>query len=215
MGAALAIVAGGTVAAAASGLFTLPGGTEVTSLGATRSVTAVGTGSLDLGHRPEGATGVALSFTCLTPGTFTFDDGAGVACTTMDDTAHATTYVVPLDAIDGEEVTVTSAPEAAWTLTAGYVNAQQTDWETNQSGETFGVINGDGEPDLIAVIATNGRPGYVRRADLEEANGTTVAKSFGSPQDALQWQEQNAGRVAHISVYESDGKTLIGEFRVG
>lgn len=213
--AALALVLGGTVAAAAAGLFALPGGTETTPLTTAQSDTFTGTGTLDLGPAPETATGVALSFTCLTSGKFVFDDGASVTCATPDDATHPTTYVLALTAINGNGVTVTTGADAAWTLTAGYVAEETSDWAVNDSGKTYGVINGNGEPDLIAVIATNGQQGYVHRSDLEDADGTTAARSFTSPEDAIRWQEQNAGVVHVIVVYESDGTTRIGDFQVG
>ncbi|WP_106814226.1 hypothetical protein [Microbacterium timonense] len=77
------------------------------------------------------------------------------------------------------------------------------------------MINESGEPDLIAVISTDNQPGYVRRDDLNDADGTTAAESFKSPEDALRWQERNAGIVRYIPVYESDGETRIGMFQVG
>ena len=214
-GAAVALVLGGTAAAATAGLFTLPGATVDSPLGASRSDTFTGTGTLELGTPPEAATGVAISFTCLTPGSFTFDDGASVTCATTEDIEQLTTYVLPLTAIDGTAVSMTTAPDAVWTITAGYVASDTTPWAVNDSGESYGVINDNGEPDLIAVVATNGQSGYVHRADLEDADGTTAAKGFRSPQDALRWQEENAGAVRLIPVYESDGTTRIGDFRVG
>lgn len=212
--AALGLVLSGTVAAAATGLFALPGSTDATPLATTRSATFTGTGTLELGPAPDTTTGVALSFTCLTPGVFEFDDGASVTCTAADDSSHPTTYVVPLSAVNDGAVTVTTSANAAWTLTAGYVAEEITDWAINHSGQSYGVINANGSPDLIAVIATNGQQGYVHRTELEDADGTTAAQSFNSPEDALRWQEQNAGAVHVIPVYESDGTTRIGEFEV-
>lgn len=203
------------MAAAATGLFALPGSTEVTPLATTESDTFTGTGALELGSAPNTATGVAISFTCLTPGSFVFDDGASVTCTSTEDVAHPTSYVLPLTAIGDETVTVTTSPDAGWTLTAGYVSEETTHWAVNDSGDTYGVINANGEPDLIAVIATNGQQGYVHRSDLEDADGTTAAKSFTGPEDALRWQEQNAGATHVIPVYEQDGSTRIGDFQIG
>jgi hypothetical protein len=214
-GIALALIVGGTAAAAATGLLPLPGGTATTELAETVSGTFTGTAALDLGQRPAGATGVAVSLTCLTPGTFVFDDGASVTCTTPTDTTHATTYIVPADAITDTRVEITADPDAVWTLTATWVQEQTTPWAVNNGGDTYGVINENGEPDLIAVITTDNKPGYVRRDDLHDADGTTAAESFTSPEDALRWQEQNAGIAHYIPVYESDGETQIGVFQVG
>lgn len=215
MGAALAIVLGGALTAAATGLLSLPGATIDTALSATQSATFTGTGTLELGPPPATATGVAISFTCLAPGSFTFDDGASVTCAPPLDNEHPTTYVVPLTAIDGHGVTMTTSSDAAWSITAGYVASETTGWAVNGAGDDYGVTNGEGQPDLVAVMATNGRQGYVHREALEDADGTTAQESFKSPEDALRWQEKNAGIVHIIPVYQSDGITKIGEFRVG
>ncbi|MGN6220578.1 MAG: hypothetical protein ACTHNQ_13835 [Microbacterium sp.] len=214
-GIALALVVGGTAAAAATGLLPLPGGTATTELTETVSGTFTGTAALDLGPRPASATGAAVSLTCLTPGTFVFDDGASVTCTTPTDITHPTTYIVPADAITDTRVEITATPDAVWTLTASWVEEETTPWAVNNGGDTYGVINENGEPDLIAVITTDNKPGYVRRDDLNDADGTTAAESFTSPEDALRWQEENVGIVHYIPVYESDGETQIGVFQVG
>lgn len=201
IGIALVVALGGTAAAAAAGLLTIPGATEYTPVATSVTETHSGTGTLDLGDVPADATGVALSFTCETPGSFSFDDGAGITCATAADSAHPATYVLPLTAIDGGRVSITTTPDATWTLTAGYVIGTISPWGVNQSGETYGITNDDGDPELIAVIATNGAQGYVHRSDLEDADGTTATKGFTSPEDALRWQEKNAGVVHLIPVY--------------
>lgn len=214
-GITLALVLGGTAAAAATGLIPLPGGTEITELAETTSGTFTGTDALELGERPADTTGVAVSLTCLTPGTFTFDDGASVTCSTASDSANPTTYVVPADAVTGNQVGIVTGPDSVWSMTATWVLAETTEWAVNVDGYTYGVINENGEPDLIAVMTTDNQPGYVWRMALNDANGTTAAESFTSPEDALRWQEENAGTVHYIPVYEPDGTTQIGEFQVG
>lgn len=209
-----AVLMGGTVAAAATGLLSLPGETVVSEVGANQTGTFTGSGSLDLGARPDGTTSVTLSFTCLTPGSFVFGDGATVVCSAPEDSTQPPRHLLPVDVMDGTEVTVNTSPEAGWSLTAGYVVAETSHWETDGDGLTYGVINGNGEPDLIAVIATNGNLGYVHKSELEEADGTAAAREFKSPEDALRWQEENSGVVHVIPVYEADGKTKIGEFRI-
>lgn len=67
------------------------------------------------------------------------------------------------------------------------------------------------EPDLILVVATNGREGYAKQADLAAAEGS----GFSSPQEALAWQEANEGATFEVPVYKSDGVTRIGVFIVG
>jgi hypothetical protein len=96
------------------------------------------------------------------------------------------------------------------------VNQETTTWGVNADGDTYGVQNENGLPDLIAVAATNGREdGYVKRADLEAADGTAAAKHFKSPEDALRWQEENERKSLGVPVYKEDGKTVIGTFVVG
>lgn len=212
---ALTIMVGGTAAAAATGLIPLPGGTATTELAETVSGTFTGTAALHLGPRPADATAVSLSLTCRSVGTFTFDDGASVTCTTPGDSARPSTYAISATAISGDQVSITTEPEAVWTLTAAWVREETAPWAVNGGGATYGVINENGVPDLIAVMTTDNQPGYVWRTDLNDADGTTAAESFISPEDALRWQEQNAGIVHYIPVYESDGTTQIGLFQVG
>ena len=66
-------------------------------------------------------------------------------------------------------------------------------------------MNADGEPDLIAVEASNGRTGYVY---AEELSGPLPS----SPEEAATWTPPPA---RSIPVYEADGTTIIGEFTVG
>jgi hypothetical protein len=63
----------------------------------------------------------------------------------------------------------------------------------NAKGQTFGAPNEKGSPDLIPVRATNGAIGYALWADFI---------SHGAEGDSF-------------PVYESDGTTVIGEFRIG
>ncbi|WP_348787410.1 hypothetical protein [Leifsonia sp. NPDC080035] len=214
-GVALGLVVGGAAAATATGLLATPGAQVTTPLQESRTVTSTGSGSVELGAMPKDATGATLSFRCLSLGTFVFDDGAGVTCTRTDDFRRPTTYFLGRSAIHGGRVTVTTSEGAGWTLTAAYASSETTAWGVNDSGQSYGAINDRGAPDLVAVTATNGRDGFVRRTDLEDADGTTAARSFTSPADALRWQEQNRGVVHRIPVFEADGTTRVGEFAIG
>lgn len=83
------------------------------------------------------------------------------------------------------------------------------DYSVNEQGETYsdapygtGTIQ---ESDLVEAVGTNGVQGYVKSTDLEP--------TFSSPEEAIAYQEANKdGRS--IPLYESDGKTVIGEFMV-
>lgn len=97
------------------------------------------------------------------------------------------------------------------TVTVQYVNYVPTRLGVNAQGETFGVSGSAeaGEPDLVAVEATNGKTGYAKASDLEGGPMPT------SPEDALARQEANKEGNVTIPVYESDGITVIGEFTIG
>lgn len=206
----------GTAAAFAGGLFPLPGGEEVAVLASPITAIRSGSATIELGPRPDGVTNVALELRCLTAGTFTFADGANVTCAVTDVNSEmgVTSYSLPL-APGQNTVEIDADPGARWTLTATYVAEETTAWGLNASGNTYGVQNENGVPDLIAVAATNGLSGYVKITDLNEANGTTAAEHFTTPQDALRWQEEHAGKSVSIPVYEEDGSTMVGSFVIG
>lgn len=187
----------------------------------TRAVTAET--AIALKPRPAAATHARVTVTPTTAGSLSFGtDPAGnnpSGSWSLDDvTADGrtrTSYDFPLvDSVD--TLYLTPAGGFTGTVTIQYVNHVPTRLGINAHGLTFGVSGSDqGEPDLIAVEATNGKFGYVYATDLKDADGTTAQKSFTSPGDALQWQGTNAGRTATIPVYESDGTTAIGEFQTG
>jgi len=82
----------------------------------------------------------------------------------------------------------------------------------NAAGQTYGLIASAAaasqSPDLVLVVATNGKQGYVTASDLATAEGT----GFSSPQEALAWQAAQNGQSQSIPVYKSDGTTRIGDF---
>ncbi|WP_104088109.1 hypothetical protein [Cryobacterium sp. N19] len=202
-------------AAAAAGLLTIPGAQEVTELGASVVKTATGTDTVQLGVVPDGATGVFVSLTCLSPGTFTFEDGASIGCT-MNDVGQATgggSYTLTLSP-GQQSITITTPPESSWTIAATYVSERTTEWAVNDNGETYGALNESGEPDLIAVLATNGNEGFVHARELAQADGSEQAATFASPEQALAWQDSMAGKTVSVPVYENDGETRIGEFTI-
>lgn len=182
----------------------LPGATEQTALGDPVGGSASGRSQIVLGRVPDDATDVVLALTCNTEGTFRFADGSSLVCGDGDEGSTAT-VTLPLD----PTVTIDASPGAAWTAEATFVNSISHPWATNARGETYGVTNSQGDPDLISAIATNGKQGYVRSSDLEKANG---AQAFSSPEEALEWQSETAGTTVALPVYTFDGETQIGEF---
>lgn len=209
--AGLTLVTGGV--ALAAGVFSPPGAPTDTSLGAAVAATHSGSATIDLGPRPAGATDVSLTLTCLTVGTFDFPNGSSVTCSSADlrepPLARQASEVVPLTpGID--TVTINTSANASWTLQALYVNRVTTPWGINASGQTYGVANQNGTPDLIAVIIDQGKTqGYVEASELNCASG-------GDPKSiaqALAWSAQN--RNISVPVYESNGTTVIGVFVIG
>ncbi|QSZ47372.1 peptidase M56 family protein [Arthrobacter sp. D5-1] len=205
----------GGVGATAAGLFVVPGAEVVTQLSTPVADSYQGTATVDLGEPPAGTTGIQIDFWCLTEGHFQYQDGSSIACSADDaGTPHGWSGYLAKLAPGQHSVTYTTAPESRWRLTARYVSTQLTEWATNGDGTTYGMENENGSPDMIAVMATNGKRGYAYTAHLNEANGHTAAMSFKSPEEALAWQEERKGQTFHVPVYEADGKSVIGEFEI-
>ncbi len=88
-------------------------------------------------------------------------------------------------------------------------------FETNDNGETYGtyIDKGDGEwqePDLMAVVGLNDVEGYVRKVDLYDEKNQP-----NNPEEAIAYmkkREKEGPRIIHV--YEKDGKTVIGEYRI-
>lgn len=84
-----------------------------------------------------------------------------------------------------------------------------TDWPVNARGMTYGsalqAMSPEDEPDLIQVVATNGKVGYALRSDL---NGPMPS----TPQEAVRQQPAAPGQNRVVPVYEADGVTKIGVF---
>lgn len=206
----------GGVGAAAAGFSYHPGGDSVTTLSAPVFGTYSGTATVDLGTAPAGVTNLAVELTCLTPGRLVFDDGASIVCDAANPGKQSGPnggYSIPL-APGQHTVTITTEPGASWAIKASYVQQTTTDWAVNSHGQSYGVLNANGAPDLVAVVASNGKTAYAHSKDLDDANGTAAATSFKSPEDALACQNANRGKTFSVPVYESDGTTRVGEFIV-
>jgi len=207
----LTVVAGG--AALASGVFSLPGAPVNSPLGNVVTASRTGTATIDLGVPPATTTDVSLALTCLTVGTFYFPNGSSMSCNAAD-VAHTppidrqASEVVPLT-VGVDTVTIKTSANASWTLQAIYVNQVTTPWGINANGETYGVANQHGTPDLIAV--DQGIPGYVKASDLNCAAGGDVK----SPAEALAWDKVSQNRNISVPVFQSDGVTVIGSFILG
>ncbi|WP_324654030.1 hypothetical protein [Georgenia sp. H159] len=201
---------------------TTPGAPVVSLLGHEPLSIAVDAATeVSLLDRPAGATHARVTITPTAPGTLhwgTDPDGNNPTATwtsadLADGAPGAAWQDFPLDA--SVDTLYLDPRDFAGVATVQFVAHVPTLLGTNGRGETFGTTGSpEGEPDLIAVEATNGKFGYVYREELDEATGETAARDFTSPEDALEWQERNRGRTHTLPVYLADGTTQIGEFRL-
>lgn len=79
-------------------------------------------------------------------------------------------------------------------------------YPTNANGQTYGsalfAYSAEYMPDLIAAVGTNGREGYILRSDEQAAVDLTLEEVLSGA----------GNEDVTIPLYESDGKTVIGEF---
>jgi hypothetical protein len=199
-------IVGGGVAAAAE-YVTAPGGDDAQPLATAVTGEHTGPAVVDLGAAPAGADHIELQLTCLTAGTFTFADGATLTCSSTDAATGLGTGTYRLPLRPGQHTTaIETSSKARWRLSVTYSSVRTTAWGVNESGQTYGVANAKGTPDLVSVVASNGKLGYIDSRELEGPTPT-------SPSQALAWQNGPQEDV-QLLVYESDGKTVIGHFPV-
>lgn len=176
----------------------LPGATTTSPLGEPVSGSHVGTANVDLGPVPAESEVVILDVTCTEGGTITVPL-AGPGNRTVDwncsdplltGTVHITDGLLPSPGTT--HITITADPGTEWTVTARYGSSVTTEWGVNSNGQTYGVPNDNGVPDLVAAQATNGAQGYYLDAEMMAFEGE-----------------------GFINVYESDGTTVIGKFPIG
>jgi hypothetical protein len=205
-GVVVLVTGGGVAAAAATGVLPLPGSDVSHPLAAPVTATGTGTQTVHLGAPPAGAASIDIKLTCLTAGTFRTADGASMRCDAADAASRQTMgWRLPVQPGQGS-TTIHAGAGERWRLVATYSAVTTTSWGVNADGLTFGVANDEGTPDLVAVIATNGKTGYVYAKDLNEP-------APANPSQALQWQNSPLVTI-HLPVYEPDGKTQIGVFDV-
>lgn len=218
IGLGVGLSVGGGVAVA-TGFFSQqqPGAPSDTQLSHVVTVSRTGTATIDLGPAPHRATDVTLTLTGLNVGNYHFPDNSSLGCSQSDLTRAPygcqAIEVVPLRT-GQHTVTITTSADASWRLRATYINRVITPWKTNALGETYGVANVHGFPDLIAVIFGNGEgTGFIKSTDMN------CAMSGGhpptSPAEALARQKSLDGRSIAVPVYKSDGKSKIGTYYVG
>ena len=193
---ALALV--GATTGAAVVVYNLPGTTSVAPIGSSVSTTTTGTANIDLGPVPANATVVVIDLTCISdngqlalltaPSTgSTGPDGRGMNCAGNDGgTIRVDDGLLPQ--AGSTTVTVTADPHTTWKATAQYATSTITEWGVNSAGQTYGLPNVHGVPDLTHAKASNGEWGYVYIREL-----------------------QGMEEEGFISVYKADGTTIVGQ----
>ncbi|QOR70708.1 hypothetical protein IM660_19415 [Ruania alkalisoli] len=212
LGAGLTLAAG--VPTAAYAVHQLRAG--VNEIDVTPPVTEVhtGPGQIALGPAPEETDQVWFDLTCLDPGTVDFPGGAAVTCSAGERSSGSLPLWSGRDMLISDDgvLTVDAPADMSWQISLWYQDVVVEPFAVTGNGQTYGTPNDVyGEPDLIAAIATNGEVGYVYAEDLRLAFGPEPT----SPEDAVEYTERAAGQTALVPVYEVDGETQIGEFRIG
>lgn len=194
-----------------------PGSPVVAVLGEPESVAITGPETVEhsLAGRPTEATHAHVVVVPTGPGTLTFgmDPGGNNPSATWvasEITSESwSSYDFPLQG--GTDMLYLDPTRFTGVVTIQYVTHIPTRYGVNSHGQTYGSFAVEGEdPDLGAVVATNGREGFVLTSAYKDAIGLTDLPS--SPEEALREQEERSGTGISLPVYESDGRTQIGEF---
>lgn len=202
----------------ASGVFSQqqPGAPEQTMLAPTVTATRTGTATVYLGRPPYRANSVSLTLTGFSVGSYRFPNGSSMGCSQSDLAGGNRCQTMEVeDLVPGERsITISTSANATWSLEATYVKEVVTPWRTNALGETYGVANAHGFPDLVAVEFNDGKgQGYAKWKDLNCAQDWPGPPS--TPAEALAQQKQREDTNVAVPVYKSDGITKIGVFLVG
>lgn len=86
-------------------------------------------------------------------------------------------------------------------------------YKVNENGQKYGsdlyATSIEAGPDLILATGKDGTQGYVYSKDLYNDGGVKT------PEQAIKYQNEYAGKSRIIPLYASDGKTVIGKFIIG
>jgi hypothetical protein len=236
LGLAAGAVAAGLLTAGAIIATGIPGEHIVTGLGSAVTQSHTGTATVELGTRPQGANSVSFSITCTSAGVFsvTYADTYGPSGTewecsdtpglndrTTDDPYDSTVpvgHVVTIkeQALATGETAFVVATDATttWTISARYANSVTTDWGVNANGQTYGVPNEKGFPDLEAVADMDGNIAYIYSAQIWAGIPADLPEN-ATQQEIDAWNAEHADDVTSIPAYKSDGVTIIGEWVTG
>lgn len=207
----------------------IPGQPIISLLGDPASQQASGDTDLPLQNAPAGATHVRVTVVCLTPGaaSWGFDPGGNNPSSSCDEAdvlsaSSGAWFDFPLSATT-TTLLLRSSAETRVMVSYQYLNYVPTALGVNERGQTYGASAHDSgaQPDLVAVIgvAPGGEfvDGYVRATELDSF-GPEWPGQPSSPDEALEWQTERDESYPNgwdLSVYASDGTTVIGTFHVG
>jgi hypothetical protein len=207
---------------------TTPGAPIVSALGKPQSLSISEATDIPLDDRPSGATHLRVAVVALSAGGLGLGtDASGnnpqmrFASADIGTRSAGGWYDVPLD--DAAPVlSLRPADGFMGTVSLQYLTYVPTHLGVNARGETYGASGGpDGEPDLVAVIGRGPDgsevQGYARATDLDAFSPDHPAQP-ANPDEALELQEQRDSDYPggwDIPVFESDGVTEIGTFRIG
>lgn len=199
VGIGILAIAGATTAAAIV-VNNIPGSTTVAPLGGISTATHTGTGTIDLGPAPAKAGAVILNVTCLNQqGTVSIDtnpqnpgsggDFATIYCSGRTTPVHIKDGLLPKPG--STTITITADPGTRWKATAEYASSSTSAWGVNAHGQTYGLCNHNGCPELMAAQElAHGEEGYIYSTETIRGTG-------------------------YLKVYKSDGTTVIGRFAIG
>lgn len=201
----LALIAVGGASAAAAAVLGAPGSTTTTVHGAPLIETHTGSATINLRTLPRDASALQVEVGCLTPGTITITGLTTITCDqTLVEAARAYGATEGGNMVAGiTHLDVSTTPGAQWVLRVAAVDEETVPWATNSHGQTYGLPNEHGRPDLIATTGTDsdGKPiaGYTRRADTPEA-AASPAPGKPSPRQT----------TTVVPLFSEDGAEQIG-----
>ncbi|NQX34477.1 hypothetical protein [Herbiconiux sp. VKM Ac-2851] len=199
-------------AGVATASLTAPPGTPVYApVSNSMSETFSKSGELTLGAPPADANSISFDAVCLSEGTFWVENYGGIACSS-DDLGSTKHGAVELSLWQQSTIKLDLEPGLKVELSATFSREVQTEWGTNQAGETYGAQKQNKMAELAAATATNGQSGYVR---ISEVNAATIDPTKSSLEDVQKHLASGDGRPdRYVPVYEADGKTVIGQYLI-
>jgi hypothetical protein len=125
-----------------------------------------------------------------------------VMITITNDSKAADTYLDPIHT-HGTDYSKNDQPQTA--------TKSKNDFPKNKEGRAYGSLadakSPDDAPDLISATGVDGTSGYIKSSDVFGVQPKT-------PQEALEKQRKRVPGTRFIPLYDVDGQTVIGKFRV-